>query len=192
MSNVFLRLEQKPGEELPGSIASENGLMELFDRLYNGLEDDMAVEVHVYRQYVLVGTRQKGHGDKMTKKFVNFGFSPNRQDGKSDSLAFAIRAIDDGGLPAYCYQAINGDIQALRQTTEHLVRAYDAKIKRMKEKGKSLQEIEVFEVRRDVAKRRLELEDEEFMEVSEPIILEIPKNPEVFYSEDDVYLNGDV
>ena len=60
----------KAGEDLPGSIASGSGLVELLDELYNRLNDDMAVEVHVYREFTLIGTRQKGHGDKMLKKFI--------------------------------------------------------------------------------------------------------------------------
>lgn len=187
----FLRIEGKPGEELPGTFASEAGLIELLNTLYNQLTDDMAVEIHVYREYILVGTRQKGHGDKLMKKFINFGFSPNRQDSKSDTLAYAVRSIDNGDLPEYCYRAICGDIPALRQTTEHLIRAYDAKIRRMKEKGKSAAEIEIYTQRMDTATRHLLLEDEDFMEVSEPIILEIPKNPDFFYNENDVYISGE-
>ncbi|MDO4967619.1 MAG: hypothetical protein Q4E70_02530 [Candidatus Saccharibacteria bacterium] len=187
--NVFLRIETKPGEELTGTIASESGLTTLLDNLYNTLSLDEAVEIHVYREYVLVGTRKKGHGDVMTKKFINFGFSPTKHSKKSEALSFAIRAIDDGGLPDYCYRAINGDLEALRLTTEHLVRAYDAKVRRMKDKGKPASEIEAFALRRDAAKRRLTLEDEEFMEVSEPIILEIPRDPATFYSEEDVFIS---
>ncbi|MBQ2638679.1 hypothetical protein IJF91_01295 [Candidatus Saccharibacteria bacterium] len=190
MRNVYLRIESKPGEELPGSIANESGLTQLLDDLYNRLLDNMAIEIHIYREYVLIGTREKGHGDKMLKKFINFGFSPKRHDNKSEALTYAIRNIDGGGLPDYCYDAINGDLQALRLTTEHLVRAYDAKVRRMKEKGKTASEIETFALRRDAAKRRLTLEDEDFMEVSEPIIIEIPRNPDTFYSEEDVYITS--
>lgn len=88
----FLKLESKTGEELPGNIVSEAGLTELFDTLYDGLSDTTAIEIHVYRKFVLVGTREKGHGDKMVKKFTNFGFS--NHDKKSDALSYAIRAID--------------------------------------------------------------------------------------------------
>ena len=187
---TFLKIEMKVGEDLPGSIASGSGLAELLDKLYSRLNDDMAVEVHVYREFTLIGTRQKGHGDKMLKKFINFGFSPYRKNEKSDALSYAIRTIDDGDLPEYCYRAISGDLDALRRTTLHLIRAYDAKIRRMQDKGKSISEIEPFILRRDTAAHRLELEDDEFMEVSEPIIIEIPKNPEFFYNEDDVCISG--
>lgn len=56
----------------------------------------------------------------------------------------------------------------------------------MQEKGKTALEIEPFILRKETATRRLELSDEELMEVSEPIIIEIPKNAEVFYEETDV------
>ena len=182
----FLKLEAKAGEELPGNIASEAGLIELLDILYDGLDETEAIEIHAYRKFVLIGTREKGHGDKMIKKFTNFGFSPESHDKKTDSLTFAIRTIDDGSLPDYCYKAINGDIESLRQTTAHVVRAYDAKIRRMQEKGKSALEIEPFISKKEIATRRLELSDKELMEVSVPIIIEIPKNAEVFYEETDV------
>ena len=191
MKKSFLKLESKTGEELVGNISSEAGLIELLDSLYNGLSNDMAIEVHIYRKYVLIGTRERGHGDRMIKKFTNFGFCLSPESGKSDALSFAIRTIDDGNLPDYCYRAINGDVEALRQTTIHLVRAYDAKVRRMQEKGKPAIEIEPFITRRDAASRRLELSDEELVEISEPIIIEVPKDPATFYGEYDVAIGND-
>lgn len=181
--NIFLRIETRPEEELPGKVASEDGLIRILDQLYDNLRENEAVELHIYRQFILVGTRKKGHDDKLIAKFTNFGLS--EQSGK---LSFAIQAIYGESLPEYCYKAISGDASALRQTTESFVRAYDDKICRMKEKGRTAQEIEAFVLRRDAVKRRLELGDEELIGVSEPIILEIPKDPDTFYSEDDVYV----
>lgn len=186
----FLRLEHKIGEELTPQIINESGLTKLLDDLYESIDKNTAVELHIYRHYILVGTRERGHGDKMIKKFNNFGFSTESRDKKSDSLAFAIRAIDDGSLPDYCYKAIGGDVEALRQTTAHVVRAYDAKVRRMQEKGKPAIEVEPFITRRDTAARRLELSDEELLEVSEPIIIEIPKCSDVFYGEYDVAIGN--
>lgn len=177
----FLKFEHRSGEELASQIVNESGLMKLLDDLYDAIDKDSAVEVHIYRKFTLIGTRTKGHGDKMTMKFTNFGFG-----NKTDSLASAIRSIDDGSLPQYCYRAIAGDIEALRQTTAHVVRAYDAKIRRMLEKAKSVSEVERFVVKRDIALRRLELQDADLMEVSEPIIIEIPKDPDFFYGDDDI------
>ena len=182
----FLKLEAKPGEELVGNIATEAGLIEILDNLFDSLDEKSAVEVHIYRKYVLIGTREKGHGDKMIMKFVNFGFSPDTYESKSADLVFAIKTIDNGDLPEYCYKAITGDVEALRQTTAHVARAYDAKIRRMVEKAKNASEIETFISKRDAALRRLELSDIDLVEISEPIIIEIPKDPENFYNEDDV------
>jgi hypothetical protein len=126
----------------------------------------------------------------MEYKFTNFGFSPNKKDSKSEALAFAIRSIDDGSLPEYVYYAINGDVESLKLTTKHLVRAYDAKIKRMKKKGKDEDEIEEVKLRRKAAKRRLKLPLEEFLQLSEPIIVEIPRNPAKFYDKEDIILSG--
>lgn len=187
----YLRLEPKAEEELTPQIISEGGLARLLDDLYDGIGENAAVEIHIYRKFVLVGTRERGHGDKMVKKFTNLGFSVEPNERKAASLAYAIRAIDDGTLPEYCYMAINGDIGALRQTTAHLVRAYDAKVRRMREKGKPAIEIEPFIARRDAAARRLEFSDDELVEVSEPIIVEIPKNSDVFYGEYDVAIGNE-
>ena len=182
----FLRFDLKTGEDLVGGIASEQGLVNIIDTLFNEIKEDEAVEIHIFRKYILIGTRKKGHGDKMLMKFTNFGFCPNSMDAKADVLMYAIKAIDDGNLPDYCYKAIGGDPGALRQTTQHVVRAYDAKIRRMQEKDKSYAEIEPFILKRDAAKSRLELLDEDLLDVSEPIIVEVPKNPEDFYEETDV------
>lgn len=189
----FLRLEFKVGEELSPQIISEAGLVELLDKLYENIDLNMAVEIHIYRKFILVGTRARGHGDRMVQKFTNFGYNLTVASAKkTDVLSVAIQNIDSGCLPDYCYQAINGDVEALRQTTAHLVRAYDAKIRRMQEKGKPALEIEPFIARRDAATRRLELTDKELVEVSEPIIVEIPKDPSTFYGEYDVAIGNEI
>ena len=189
MSEVFLRMETRPSEELKGEIANERGLNDLLDSIYNSLADNEAVEIHIYQDYILVGKRTKGHGDRFFHKFTNFGFSPNRSDNKSRGLTYAIRTIDSGSLPTYCYDAINGDVDALRKTTEHLIRALTAKVKRMTEKGKDAALIEEFEKRRFAAERRLTLPVEELVVLSEPIIVEIPKDPSKFYDEEDVVIS---
>ena len=177
-------------KKFKGGIATANGLVEILDTILDSLKDDEAVEIHVYQDYVLIGKRKKGHRDVMEYKFTNFGFSPNKKDSKSEALAFAIRSIDSGSLPGYVYEAINGDVDSLRMTTEHLVRAYSAKIKRMKKKHKDKDEIEEVKLRRKAAKRRLKLPLEEFLHLSEPIIVEIPKRPDKFYDKEDIILSG--
>lgn len=192
----FIRMPVKPEEveavrsdEIKEGIANASDLTEILDRCYDGLKEDEAVEVYIYQRYILVGKRRKGHRDKFKYKFTNYGFSPNRRDSKSESLGYAIRAIDGGSLPNYVYDAINGDVQALRKTTEHLISAYDAKIKRMKEKNKPESEIDEYKLKRKAAKRRLTLPLDEFLQLSEPIIVEIPKNPKKFHDKNDIYIN---
>ncbi len=196
----YLRMPIKPEEveavknekkvkQFEGGIATANALVEILDKCLDSLKSDEAVEIHVYQEYVLIGKRQRGHRDEMKYKFTNFGFSPNKKDSKSEALAFAIRSIDNGSLPDYVYQAIDGNVEALKRTTRHLVRAYDAKIKRMKKKGKSKEEIKEYKLKKKAAERRLELPLAEFLFLSEPIIVEIPKNPEKFYDKDEVVLS---
>ena len=190
MSESFLRMPVKASEALKGEIANENGLNMVLDGLYNRLHSDEAAEIHVYQDYILVGVRQKGHGDVFMHKFTNYGFSPNRRDNKSETLAFSIRTIDNGSLPQYCYEAINGNVDALRLTTKHLIRAYEAKVRRMTEKGKDAKLIEEYVMKVEAAKRRLTLPLEDFLTLSEPIMIEIPRNPETFYDEDEVVVSG--
>ncbi len=171
----------KEVEALRGEITSEKGLQELLNKTFDSLTDGEAVEIKIYRKYILVGKRLKNHGSEYYKKFTNYGLG--RGGNKSRSLSFAIHAIDGGSLKEYCYDAINGDVNALRQTTKHLVRAYEAKIKRLKEKGKKETVIKYYEKERDKIVRRLEKDDDEFLELSEPVLVEIPKNPDVFYGD---------
>jgi len=173
--------ELKKIEEMKGEIANERGLLELLCRLFDSLGDLEAIEVKVYRSFILVGKRLKGHGSEYYHKFINYGLNGGV---RTETLSFAIRAIDGGSLKDYCYDAINGDIEALRLTTKHLVRAYNAKIKRLKEKGKDPKVIEYYEGERDKVEKRLEKNDDEFLELTEPVLIEIPKNPSVFYEED--------
>lgn len=179
--------EQKVIESMKGEIASDKGLLALLCQLFDAIHDDEAVEVKVYRNFILVGVRMKGHGSKYHHKFTNYGLcSGNR----TTTLSYAIRAIDGGSLKGYCYDAMNGDIEALRKTTQHLVRAYNAKIKRLKEKNRDPREIEFYEGERDKVMRRLDKDDEEFLELTEPILIEIPKNPEKFYDDNLVSITG--
>lgn len=180
--------EKKKIELMKGEIASENGLLELLCKIFDGLSETEAVEIKVYRKFILVGKRLKGHGSEYYHKFINYGLANGN---RTTTLAFAIRTIDGGSLQSYCYDAMNGDVQALRKTTQHLVRAYNAKIKRLKEKGKDPKEIEYFEGERDKVMKRLEKGDEEFLELTEPILIEIPKDPEMFYDEETVTISGD-
>jgi len=179
--------ELKQIESMRGEIASDKGLLAILCDYFDALHDDEAVEIKVYRNFILVGIRMKGHGSKYYHKFTNYGLcSGNR----TTTLSYAIRSIDGGSLKDYCYDAINGDIEALRKTTQHLVRAYNAKIKRLKEKGKDPRVIEWYEGERDKVVKRLDKEDAEFLELTEPILIEIPKNPEKFYDEDVVSISG--
>ena len=73
----FLRFDLKTGEDLVGGIAREQGLVNIIDTLFNEIKEDEAVEIHIFRKYILIGTRKKVHGDKMLMKFTNFGFCPN-------------------------------------------------------------------------------------------------------------------
>jgi hypothetical protein len=59
----------------------------------------------------------------------------------------------------------------------------------MKKKGKSKEEIKEYKLKKKAAERRLELPLAEFLFLSEPIIVEIPKNPEKFYDKDEVVLS---
>ena len=178
--------ELKKIESMKGEIASENGLSGLLNRIFDGLGDIEAAEIKVYREFILVGKRIRGHGSRYSYKFVNYGLAK-----RSDGLYFAIKSIDGGSLPNYCYDAIAGDVNALRKTTVHYARALDAKIARLKEKGKDKKLIEYYESERDKVLKRLEKDDEDFLELSEPILIEIPRNVDIFYDEDDVMISGD-
>jgi hypothetical protein len=169
-------------KQMKGEIASQSGLLEIFCKIYDSLADNEAFEVKIYRSFILVGKRVKGHGSDYYHKFTNYGLSSGN---RTTALSYAIRAVDGGSLKDYCYNAMNGDIEALRLTTKHLVRAYNAKIKRLKEKGRDPRTIEYYEAERDKVEKRLLKDDDEFLELTEPVLIEIPRNPDVFYDNDD-------
>ena len=126
------------------------------------------------------------------KKFTNIGFAGARNGislGKADSLSTAIRVIADN-LPEYCYDAIKGDKQALRKTTEHLFKVYKKKAERMKAKGKPNKEIAQVLTRQDEIGRYLELDDDELASVIDTLIIEVPKRPELFEELDELAAIG--
>ena len=203
-------------DEMKGEIASENDLTNLLCNIYDSLTDEEAVEIKVYRECILVGKRHKKHSSEYTKKFINFGLSKGN---RTVALGYAIRAIDDA-LPDYCYKAIDGDIEALKETTKHLIKVYDKKMARLEkmfdnlnttrgmyaviedlnlEANSSFEQVkhaltETFMLlykNRKSAVERLEIKDNnEFLASTEPVLIEIPKNYEVFHDKNnDEYIS---
>lgn len=200
--------EQVQIQKLKGEIACERGLLALFCDIFDSLGDDEAVEIKAYRDFTLVGKRHKDHGSTYLHKFINYGLCKGN---RTDALAYAIRAIDGGDLPDYCYEAISGDIVALKKTTEHLVKVYKAKIKRLTDQLESLDDLDVMysmidelqlsneatyeevkarikykiaelEVKSSTVSSRLKKSDAEFLELTEPVLIEIPKCYGVFHN----------
>ena len=192
---TFVRLEissdeiknAKKEEKLSGRVITTDALIELLNEILDCATSDEAVEVQVFRNYILVGVRKKGHGDQFMYKFTNLGYAIG--DSKSSSLAYAIQSFDETrSLPDYFYDVISGDKAAIREINKHLVRALEAKIARMVKKRKHPNMIKPYKDQFYAARRRLECSDEELFAKTEPLIIEIPKNPEVFYSSDSVLI----
>lgn len=186
---TFVRLEissdeiknAKKEEKLSGRVITTDALIELLNEILDCATSDEAVEVQVFRNYILVGVRKKGYGDRFMYKFTNYGYAIG--DSKSSSLGYAIQSIDETrSLPDYFYDAISGDKAAIREINKRLVRALEAKITRMVKRRKHPNLIKPYKDQFDAARRRLECSDEELFIKTEPIIIEVPKNPGDFYS----------
>ena len=201
--------------EMKGEIASENDLTTLLCNIYDSLTDEEAVEIKVYRECILVGKRHKNQSSNYTKKFINFGLSKGN---RTVALGYAIRAIDDA-LPDYCYKAIDGDIDALRETTKHLIKVYEKKMNRLEglidnigtaagmyaviedlklDPQSTAEEVNasltkafmlLYKSKRNACSR-LEIKDnDEFLASTEPVLIEIPKNYEVFHDKNNDYVS---
>jgi hypothetical protein len=192
MGNGFLSIVFSRVDEIKGEITTDNGLEALLDSLFSKLMDDEAVVLMIKNNCTLICTRKKGHGDHVLKKFTNIGFAGSKGGvslGKAEALSNAIRTIADN-LPEYCYDAIKGDEQALRKTTEHLFKVYKKKAERMKAKHKPAKEIAQVLARQDEIGRYLELEDGELSNVIDTLIIEVPKCPEKFEELDELAAIG--
>lgn len=203
--------EQVQIAKLKGEIASEKGLLAYLCEIYDSLKDDEAVEIKAYREFILIGKRRLGASSVYMHKFINYGLSKGN---RTETLSYAIRAIDGGDLPDYCYDAINGNIQALRKTTEHLVKVYNAKTKRLTEQLENLDSLDVMyqmiselhleedasyeevkarlkvkiselEEKSVVVAKRLDKDDDEFLALTEPVLIEIPKCYDIFHNKHD-------
>ena len=182
MGNAFLSVVFSHVDEIKGEITTSYGLQALLDSLYSNLAEDEAVVLMIKSDCTLVCTRKKGHGDRVLNKFANVGFAGKKNGvslGKANCLATAIRGIADN-LPEYCYEAIKGDKEALRKTTEHLFKVYRKKAERMQAKKKPAEEIAQVLARQDEIGRYLELNDTELSNVIDTLIVEVPKCPEKF------------
>lgn len=193
------------GNGLPGKIISKDGLVELIDNLYGMLTKEEALNVWIYQAYILIGIREKGHGEYFYEKFINYGLVMNNNI-RNESLSSAIRTVDGGSLRPYCYQAINGDIDALQDTTKHLINTCRSKLRRVYEKrynaSMAIDEdkraiLRVAELNETILDIREHLQRSkkaltaamndnvaEFLELSEPIAIEIPKDYYYFYDKD--------
>ena len=211
--------EEKPKDQkdlMKGEIASERDLVNILCKIFDSLSDEEAVEIKAYRECILVGKRHKNQSSSYFHKFTNFGLSTGTN--RTAALAYAIRAIDGNDLPDYCYKALDGNINALRDTTKHLVKVYDKKIERLKGMFDNLDSLDVmyaviedlqldakspYEIvkakleekiaflteKRKVAENRLKIKDnEEFVKSTEPVLIEIPRNYEVFHDKTNDYV----
>ena len=192
MGNGFLSIIFSRVDEIKGELTTDRGLEALLDHLYSNLSEDEAVVLMVKNNCTLVCTRKKGHGDHVLKKFTNVGFAGSKSQisaNKADVVATAVRTIADN-LPEYCYDAIKGDEQALRKTTEHLFKVYRKKAERMKAKNKPAKEIAQVLARQDEIGRYLELDNSELANVIDTLIIEVPKCPEKFEELDELAAIG--
>ena len=193
------------GNGLSGKIISKDGLVELIDNLYSMLTKEEALNIWIYQAYILVGIREKGHGEYFYEKFINYGLVLNNKT-RNESLSAAIRDIDGGSLNKECYDAINGDISALQETTKHLINTCRRKLRRAYEKRYNasmaisederavLRVAELNEIILDIrdhlqqSKKALMTAMDgninEFLELSEPVIIEIPRDYYYFYVSD--------
>ncbi|MBP5674740.1 hypothetical protein J6W91_00215 [Candidatus Saccharibacteria bacterium] len=193
------------GSGLSGKIISKDGLVELIDRLFSMLTREEALDIWIYQAYILVGIREKGHSEYFYEKFINYGLVMNNNS-RNESLSSAIRDVDGGSLKKECYDAINGDIDALKETTKHLINTCRRKLRRAYEKRYNasmsmdtderavLRVAELNEIILDI-REHLQRSKEaltaatsgnitEFLELSEPVIIEIPKDYYYFYDKD--------
>ena len=192
---TFVRLEissdeiknAKKEKKLNSSVITTDALIELLNEIFVCAHSDEAVEIQVFRKYILVGVRKKGYGDQFMYKFTNFGYAIG--DSKSSSLAYAIQSIDETrSLPDYVYDAISGDKAAIRKINKRLVRALEAKTTRMVKRRKHPNMIKPYKDQLAAARRRLECSDEDLFIKTEPIMIEIPKDPGSVYGDGSVLI----
>ncbi len=181
----YLTLFFQEIDDIKGELATEMGLLALLDKLYDLLEEDEAIVFLIKKNCTLICTRRRGHADRVLKKFTNIGYGTKG----SRTLIEAIKSFADN-LPDYCYDAIDGDKQALRRTTEHLHKVYGKKIERMRAKGKSPKDIAKVLTRQDEISRYLELGDDDLAEVIDTILIEVPKKPDHFEDLDELAAIG--
>ena len=181
MKNGFLTLFFKELDDIRGELVTEMALLALFDGLYDHLDEDEAIVLLIKKDCTVVCTRKRGRDDKILKKFTNIGFGTKG----SRILIEAVKPLAEN-LPEYCYEAISGDKAALRRTTEHLHKVYGKKIERMRAKKQPAKEIARVLTRQDEISRFLELSDDELVDVIDAVLIEIPKNPELFEDLDEL------
>lgn len=179
----FLSLIFQETVEMQAEVATPLGLIQLLQTYFNQLPEDGAVVLAIKHDCTLIGTRRKGHGDKIHRKLSNFGFGIGDIE-RDRWLVEAIKNIAEintaDNLPEYCYEAIMGDKSALRFTTEHLQKVYRRKAERMEAKGKPKSKIAQIWSMVDQITRYLELSDDELAEAVDTILIEVPKNPKRF------------
>ena len=168
----FIDLVFKADDDIVGKEATFLELAVEINKLYNSIQDDEAVIFFIKKNCILVGKRKKDCEDEILHKFTNFGFG-KLFFSKVDGLDCIISDIAD--VPAYCHEAIHGNPKALRETTRHLVKVYKKMAERMEAQNESPMEVALIRRRADELLSYLKLNDDNFMEKIDTIVIEAPK-----------------
>ena len=83
-------------------------------------------------------------------------------------------------LPAYCYSAISGNKKDFRKTSEYLLKAMNKQKIRMMDDGFPMEDILRLERKIERTEKALTLSDADLMAIVGQVMIEIPKNREVF------------
>src|SRR5574344_47069 len=192
MGTAIITIESARAEEVKVVLVTRSMIYKYVEDLYNVLKPGDQLIIQIEREQTYIQIRRKGHNHSRVKERLdNYGFGIKKS---VSELGEAIREISDD-IPEYCFRAINGDIDCMRQTVAwrkkaiqerlHIVsESAQKKIEIAKRAGEAYSEEEMpyknlkaslYDELEDIEKINQAKTDEEFLESLNCITISIEK-----------------
>ena len=171
-SNLSINVFKK--DQYTDQMVSRDKISGYVEQQYDSLKDGDTLILSVQRDCVFVSLKVEGHEHEVpVARLTNYGYGSSKSCTKD--LMFAVMNVS-ADMPGYVYEALIGDIKAMRQTASWRKKDIKKRLRTLDKKYKKLRR--ALESELNDIEDLLELNDEDFEETSMAITIAIEKTAE--------------
>ena len=171
-SNLSINVFKK--DQYTDQMVSRDKISGYIEQQYDSLKDGDTLVLSVQRDCVFVSLKVEGHEHEVpVARLTNYGYGSSKSCTKD--LMFAVMNVS-ADMPGYVYEALIGDIKAMRQTASWRKKDIKKRLRTLDKKYKKLRR--ALESELNDIEDLLELNDEDFEETSMAITIAIEKTAE--------------